>query len=154
MVVSKTKPGRGTATGSPPRSSSRQPDRPRPYAELVQAEALSRSARRASTGLLPGLYIQERLSWFIGTPAAILAAIVLAGVAHALGAPGSFQDVGFRLASTSPAITLAVGQRKRLQDLRVLRLAVPYAVRQAGPKSSSSVRANELEAFWRASSSI
>ena len=33
--------------------------------------------------------IQERLSWFIGTPAAILAASVLFASAHAVGAPGS-----------------------------------------------------------------
>ena len=37
--------------------------------------------------------IQERLSWFIGTPAAILVAIVLAGFAHAVGTPGSFHVV-------------------------------------------------------------
>jgi membrane protease YdiL (CAAX protease family) len=33
--------------------------------------------------------IQERLSWFIGTPAAILVASVLFASAHAVGAPGS-----------------------------------------------------------------
>ena len=37
--------------------------------------------------------IQERLSWFIGTPAAIFVAIVLAGFAHAVGTPGSFHVV-------------------------------------------------------------
>jgi membrane protease YdiL (CAAX protease family) len=36
--------------------------------------------------------VQERLSWFIGTPAAILVAAVLAGFAHAAGASGSFQS--------------------------------------------------------------
>ena len=33
--------------------------------------------------------IQERLSWFIGTPAAILVAAVLFGLAHGVGASGS-----------------------------------------------------------------
>ena len=37
--------------------------------------------------------VQERLSWFIGPPAAIFAASVLAGLAHAVGAPGSFHVV-------------------------------------------------------------
>ena len=37
--------------------------------------------------------IQERLSWFIGTPAAILVAAVLFGLAHAVGASGSPQVV-------------------------------------------------------------
>jgi membrane protease YdiL (CAAX protease family) len=33
--------------------------------------------------------IQERLSWFIGTPAAILCASVLFGAVHAVGTSGS-----------------------------------------------------------------
>ena len=37
--------------------------------------------------------IQERLSWFIGTPAAILVAMVLAGLAHATGTSGGFHVV-------------------------------------------------------------
>jgi membrane protease YdiL (CAAX protease family) len=37
--------------------------------------------------------VQERLSWFIGTPAAILVAAVLAGFAHAAGVSGSFNVV-------------------------------------------------------------
>ena len=37
--------------------------------------------------------IQERLSWFIGTPAAILVMMVLAGLAHATGTSGSFDVV-------------------------------------------------------------
>jgi membrane protease YdiL (CAAX protease family) len=37
--------------------------------------------------------IQERLSWFIGTPAAILLASVIFGLIHAIGATGSFQVV-------------------------------------------------------------
>lgn len=37
--------------------------------------------------------IQERLSWFIGTPAAILVMMVLAGLAHAIGTSGSFHVV-------------------------------------------------------------
>jgi membrane protease YdiL (CAAX protease family) len=37
--------------------------------------------------------IQERLSWFIGTPAAILFATVIFGLAHAVGASGSLPVV-------------------------------------------------------------
>ena len=37
--------------------------------------------------------IQERLSWFIGTPTAILVMMVLAGLAHATGTSGSFHVV-------------------------------------------------------------
>jgi membrane protease YdiL (CAAX protease family) len=37
--------------------------------------------------------IQERLSWFIGTPAAIVVAAVLFGLAHAVGASGSPQVI-------------------------------------------------------------
>ena len=37
--------------------------------------------------------IQERLSWFIGTPAAILVLMVLAGLAHATGTSGSLHVV-------------------------------------------------------------
>jgi membrane protease YdiL (CAAX protease family) len=35
------------------------------------------------------VHIQERLSWFIGTPAAILLASVIFGLAHAVGTSGS-----------------------------------------------------------------
>ena len=37
--------------------------------------------------------IQERLSWFIGTPAAILLTAVIFGLAHAVGTAGSPQIV-------------------------------------------------------------
>lgn len=37
--------------------------------------------------------IQERLSWFIGTPAAILVASVIFGLVHAVGTTGSLQVV-------------------------------------------------------------
>ena len=37
--------------------------------------------------------IQERLSWFIGAPAAILVTAVIFGLAHAVGAPGSLPVV-------------------------------------------------------------
>jgi membrane protease YdiL (CAAX protease family) len=37
--------------------------------------------------------IQERLSWFIGTPAAILFASVIFGLAHAVGTTGSLQVI-------------------------------------------------------------
>jgi uncharacterized protein len=39
------------------------------------------------------VYIQERLSWFIGTPAAILIASVIFGLVHAVGTTGSLQVV-------------------------------------------------------------
>ena len=39
------------------------------------------------------VFLQERLSWFIGTPLAILLASVIAACAHAAGSSGSFDVV-------------------------------------------------------------
>jgi membrane protease YdiL (CAAX protease family) len=47
------------------------------------------------------VYIQERLSWFIGTPAAILLASVVFGLVHAVGTTGSLQVVSTDIAGVA-----------------------------------------------------
>lgn len=45
--------------------------------------------------------VQERLSWFVGTPVAILFASILFGLAHLVGASGSWQFIILNVASVA-----------------------------------------------------